>query len=111
MLSSLEADFFPLNARRGSTVRDEESRVQACASSAKDVDRLTVSANRHVLIHRFDSLRQFSDKLFAVQGSVDRSWRAASRTRERFLSRKGMTVLETLTLIRQNILSSERSSS
>jgi hypothetical protein len=60
----------------------------------KDVDRLTASANRHVLIHRFDGLRQFSDKLFAVG---DRSWRAASRTHEIFV-RKGMAVIETLTL-------------
>jgi hypothetical protein len=87
MLSSLEADFFPLNARRGSTVRDEESRVQACASSAKDVDRLTVSANRHVLIHRFDSLRQFSDKLFAVQGS-GQILASGIPNRERFLFAK-----------------------
>jgi hypothetical protein len=69
----------------------------------KDVDRLTVSANRYVLIHRFDSLRQFSDNLLAVaiipttreRGQILVS--CIPNPREIFV-RKGMAVIETLTL-------------
>ena len=69
----------------------------------KHVDRLTVSANRYVLIHRFDSLRQFSDNLLAVAiipNTRERGQILAScipNPREIFV-RKGMAVIETLTL-------------